>query len=120
MELNSSFWVLAKLKPSITRSLIRGFSGFFVYTLQSIETSGLDDVANSLLFTIVYFSFFTSSDITTIFAFLYSTNRLEKLFKKYVLKILLYSFFDHHLNFFYVCLKYKIQCPRYLHSFLLF
>ena len=30
IELNSSFWVLAKLKPSIIKSLIRGLSGFFV------------------------------------------------------------------------------------------
>ena len=82
IELNSSLCVLARLRPSIIRSLIKGFSGSIVYTLQSIATSGLFEVANNLLFTIVYFSFFTSSEITTIFASLYSTNLLEKLFKK--------------------------------------
>ena len=53
IEANSSFWVLAKLKPSMIRSLIKGFSGFFVYTLQSIFTSGLLDVPMSKLLTIV-------------------------------------------------------------------
>ena len=30
IEANSSFWVLAKLSPSIIKSLIRGLFGFFV------------------------------------------------------------------------------------------
>ena len=40
IEANSSFWVLAKLKPSTIKSLIKGFSGFFVNILQSILISG--------------------------------------------------------------------------------
>ena len=82
MELNSSFWVRARLKPSIIKSLIKGFSGSFVYTRQSIFTSGLSEVPISFEYTIVYFSFYTSSDKTAILASEYPTSRPEKLFKK--------------------------------------
>ena len=82
IELNSSFWVRAKLNPSITKSLIKGFSGSLVYTLQSIFTSGLSEVPINFEYTIVYFSFFISSDKTAIFASVYPTKRPEKLFKK--------------------------------------
>ena len=53
IEENSSFWVRAKLRPSIIKSLIKGFSGFLVYILQSIFTSGLSDVPINILLTIV-------------------------------------------------------------------
>ena len=82
IDLNSSFCVLAKLNPSIIKSLINKFSGSFVYTLQSILTSGLSDVPINFEFTIVYFSFLISSDNTAIFASVYPTKRPEKLFKK--------------------------------------
>ena len=82
MELNSSFCVRARLKPSIIKSLIKGFSGSFVYTRQSILISGLSEVPTSFENTMVYFSFFISSDKTAILASEYTTNRLEKLFKK--------------------------------------
>ena len=50
IEANSSFWVLAKLKPSTIKSLIRGLAGFFVYTLQSILISGWEELSSILDF----------------------------------------------------------------------
>ena len=52
-DANSSFWVLAKLSPSIIKSLIKGFSTSLVYILQSIFISGLSLVAFNVLLTIV-------------------------------------------------------------------
>ncbi len=52
-DANSSFCVLAKLKPSIIKSLINGFSGSFVNILQSILISGLSVVPFKMLLTIV-------------------------------------------------------------------
>ena len=54
---NSSFWVLAKLSPSIIKSLIQGFSTSVVYILQSIFISGLSLVAFNVIITIVEFLF---------------------------------------------------------------
>ena len=53
IDTNSSFCVLAKLSPSIIKSLIKGLLGFFVYTRQSILTSGRSDVLTKILLTIV-------------------------------------------------------------------
>ena len=52
-DANSSFWVLARLRPSMIKSLIKGFSGSLVYILQSIFISGLSSVAFNVLLTIV-------------------------------------------------------------------
>ena len=48
-----SFCVLARLKPSTIKSLIKGFSGFLVYILQSIFISGPPSTGETFELTIV-------------------------------------------------------------------
>ena len=67
MEVNSSFCVLARLRPSTIKSLIKGLSGFLVYTRQSIFISGWDLVSNIYEFTIVVVSLFCSAPVISNF-----------------------------------------------------